>query len=239
MGLVSSLNEALKHVNGKFVARMDADDVSLKNRIEKEYKYLLKNNLDLVGTWIRLIDTRNKYIGEIQFPTTIEGIKKQMKFGGCIARPTWFGKTKVFESLKGYRHMLYCEDYDFLLRALDKRFKLGNISFYGLNYRIRENGISLSNKNMQLIIRRFLSRNIININSITDENLREFIDSKKFSKELSRLNSYEMAKNKLYNFNLVSVVQLITNKNFYIYLHEKFVCYIYRKLYIEGDNNVF
>lgn len=237
MGLVFSLNEALKHVNGEFVARMDADDISLQNRLEVEYDYMLKHNLDLIGTWIRLIDTRNRYIGELRFPTTTDGIKKQIRYGGCIAHSTWLGKSEVFFSLNGYRQMAYCEDYNFLLRAVAKGYKLGNVPYYGLNYRIRENGISLSNKNKQLIIRRFLSENMLNINLVTEEDLKKYIESKKFYKELSKLNSYEIAKNNLHNHNWGAIIQLLKNKNLYKYIYEKYAGYIYRKLHIKEDYN--
>lgn len=62
-GLVYSLNKALKVAKGSIIARMDADDISEKDRIEKEYRYLKNHNLDLVGTWIHLIDSQNNKIG--------------------------------------------------------------------------------------------------------------------------------------------------------------------------------
>src|SRR5690349_3095432 len=39
-GLTKSLNEGLQHVRGRYLARMDADDISLPNRFEKQVKYL-------------------------------------------------------------------------------------------------------------------------------------------------------------------------------------------------------
>lgn len=231
MGIVSSLNVAIQQVKGNYIARMDADDVSINNRLEMEYNYLVKNNLDLIGSWVRLIDNSDEYIGEIQFPTTTNGIRKQIKYRGCMAHPTWFGKTEVFYSLNGYRHMIYCEDYDFILRALLKGYKLGNIPYYGLKYRIRENGISLSNKNKQLLNRRYLSKNMKNIFALSEKHLENFMESEMFSKELSRLKSFEVAKTQLDNFNVVAIIKLLKNKNLYIFLYEKLKCYVYSKLY--------
>ena len=233
MGLVFSLNEALKYTNGKFIARMDADDVSKYDRIEIEYSYLMKHNLDLVGTWIELIDAQNKNIGKLKFPTTTTGIMKQIRYGGCIAHPTWLGKYDVFSSLNGYRQISCCEDYDFLLRAANKGYKLANVPYYGLNYRIRENGISLSNKNKQLVIRRFLTQNMMNINLVTEQHLEEYIDSEKFKKELLQLNEYEIAKDGLHNHKVRAIIQLLKNKNLYKYLYEKYASSVYRKLYIK------
>lgn len=232
MGLVYSLNEALKHANGKFIARMDADDVSVKNRIENEYKYLTKQKLDLVGTWIELIDDQNKNIGKIKFPTTTTGIIKQIRFGGCMAHPTWFGKYEVFSSLNGYREISYCEDYDFLLRAINKGYKLANVPYYGLNYRIRKNGISLSNKNKQIVIMRFLAHNRMNIDLVTEKILEEYKESLKYKNELLQLREYEMSKEGLYNHQFGAIIQVLKNKNLYKYLYEKFISAIYRKLYV-------
>lgn len=95
-GLVYSLNLALDNTKGCIIARMDADDIAEKDRLEREYLYLKKCNLDLVGSWIRLINEKNKEIGKMEFPTTSRGIKYQIKYGGCLPHPTWMGKKENF-----------------------------------------------------------------------------------------------------------------------------------------------
>ena len=60
MGLVRSLNKALKYVTGRFIARMDADDVSLKSRLADQLDYLKKNNADFVFAGIEYIDEDDK-----------------------------------------------------------------------------------------------------------------------------------------------------------------------------------
>ena len=52
IGLVQSLNRAISKATGKFIARMDADDISRKNRLKDELQYMQQNNLDIV--WQRL-----------------------------------------------------------------------------------------------------------------------------------------------------------------------------------------
>ena len=49
IGLANSLNKALKYANGTYIARMDADDIALPNRLEDSYNYLVNNKLDFVG----------------------------------------------------------------------------------------------------------------------------------------------------------------------------------------------
>ena len=79
-GLVYSLNLALDNTNGSVIARMDADDIAESNRLEKEFLFLKKNDLDLVGSWIKLIDTKDNRVGQMEFPTTHKGIIHQIKY---------------------------------------------------------------------------------------------------------------------------------------------------------------
>lgn len=53
IGLTKSLNKALNMAKGKYIARMDSDDVSYVKRLEKQYKYMEKyRNIDILGAWI-------------------------------------------------------------------------------------------------------------------------------------------------------------------------------------------
>lgn len=53
IGLTKSLNKALCVAQGKYIARMDADDISYKHRLEKQYKYMEKHReIDILGAWI-------------------------------------------------------------------------------------------------------------------------------------------------------------------------------------------
>ena len=49
LGLPRSLNKGIEQARGKYIARMDADDISLPNRIEEEMDFMLINNLDMVA----------------------------------------------------------------------------------------------------------------------------------------------------------------------------------------------
>lgn len=55
-GLVYSLNKGIKAAHGEFVARMDADDISLPQRLEKQVDFLTQNpDYGLVGTWAKVV----------------------------------------------------------------------------------------------------------------------------------------------------------------------------------------
>src|SRR3989338_10709157 len=69
LGLAASLNKALKFAKGEYIARMDADDISLPKRFEKQVKFFKKHpSVDICGTWVNLIDDVGKIIGEKKYP---------------------------------------------------------------------------------------------------------------------------------------------------------------------------
>jgi len=73
LGMTASLNRALRFAKGKYIARMDADDISLPNRFEKQIKLLESNSkLVAVGGQELIIDAHGEVIAEKKFPTNPE-----------------------------------------------------------------------------------------------------------------------------------------------------------------------
>ncbi|WP_276353554.1 glycosyltransferase [Cohnella caldifontis] len=159
MGLVKSLNFALKHCSGEYVARMDADDVSVKDRLALQKEYLEQNGLDFLFSAVTIIDEEST----IQYDTNKNEYnsvqtKKLLEIGNISKHPTWFGKREVYEELKGYRDVHYCEDYDFILRCLYKGYRIGKMGEALVRYRIRKSSISRSNSLEQFLNSRGLLR---------------------------------------------------------------------------------
>ena len=119
LGLTKTLNKAILLAKGKYICRMDADDISISNRIEIQKEYLESNNYDLIGGISQMIDEDGNAIYSIKkVPSDFEKIKKCIRYNQVISHPTWFGKKIVFDTLSGYREIPLCEDYDFTLRAI-------------------------------------------------------------------------------------------------------------------------
>lgn len=114
LGLARSLNIALRQARGDFVARMDADDISLPQRLQVQLDFLQKHrDVSLCGTWVRLINGQGQPIGAIHNPVS-------------LIHPTWLGRKELFLQLDGYDEDFdTAEDYQFLLRA--KNYKMANI----------------------------------------------------------------------------------------------------------------
>lgn len=146
MGLTDSLNRGLSLCHGEYIARMDADDISLPDRLERQMEYLEKNHYDLIGGITEMINENGTLLYSIKsVPTDPKKINKALRYSQCIAHPTWLGRKEVFEKNAGYRHMPLCEDYDFTLRAVLNDFVISNLNEAVLKYRMTSNSISRSN----------------------------------------------------------------------------------------------
>lgn len=159
IGLAASLNHGLQYVTSEYVVRMDADDISSKQRIEKQMIYMKKHNCDLVSGFINEINEDGNIVhygkAESIEPKKIEHM---LRYVDCVPHPLWFVKKYVYDELNGYRDIYACEDYDFLVRALKHGFKIGLCNDVLLDYRIRENSISNKNKLLQFLTSEFIRK---------------------------------------------------------------------------------
>lgn len=145
-GLPSTLNEGISLAKGNFIARMDADDISLPNRFEKQYLHLCNNpEIDILGTQALLINENNLVVGRARKPCTQTILKKYIKHATPALHPTFFLKKSIYEQLGGYQDIRPSQDYDFLCRANDSGFTISNTPETLMLYRIGENKITTNN----------------------------------------------------------------------------------------------
>lgn len=140
VGLAASLNKALKKAKGEFIARMDADDVSMPKRLETQFNFMMKNpDIDLCGTWVDRINSNGKTLGQTKFPQKDKSIKKLLAWQPSIVHPTFFARAQFFKALNYYDPKFdYAEDYELLVRASGK-FKMANIPQKLLQWRVWDN----------------------------------------------------------------------------------------------------
>ena len=122
-GLTVSLNEALAMARGRYVARMDADDVAMKLRFEKQLVYLEANpECVLLGTGVILIDPLGVPAIEGGIETEHEAIDRELLKGrgGALYHPTVIMRRDALERLGGYREEFNnSEDLDLFLRLAE------------------------------------------------------------------------------------------------------------------------
>lgn len=143
--IAMSLNEGLKLATGSYIARMDGDDISDHERLEKYLREIEENpNIDLIGSSVISIDESGAEIGRAEFYEDFKLIKKTLKYRTPCAH-IWLAKRQVYDALGGYRSIPGAEDYDFLLRAISYGFRISNLEkYYGYKVRIFRNGNTLS-----------------------------------------------------------------------------------------------
>lgn len=121
-GLAIRLNQITSLAKGKYLARMDADDIMHPNRIEKQVEFLEENKeVDIVGTNAYSIDLNNKIIGIRKNKKIFNEIYMVFK-KGLFIHPTimgkldWFKKNPYDETIDTIR----AEDYDLWIRSFEK-----------------------------------------------------------------------------------------------------------------------
>ena len=127
-GLAFSLNVCIRAAKGKYIARMDADDISYIDRLKKQKEFLDENiEYAWVGCNIELCD-ENGVWGRRKMPEK----PKKLDFlrYSPYAHPTVMYRAEIFERNQGYiesKEMLRCEDYEIFMRLSKAGFKGANI----------------------------------------------------------------------------------------------------------------
>ena len=87
-GLVYSLNRGLLESIGKYIVRMDADDISLPNRIEKQVEFMQREpEVGVCGSYIEIFgDTIKRKVQ--RFPSNVNVNEAFLLFSTCLAHPS-------------------------------------------------------------------------------------------------------------------------------------------------------
>lgn len=134
--LAFSLNLAISNASGEYIARMDADDISLPERLSKQIKYLQGHNLDMVGSDILHIDTAGNIIGTKRYPKGKVDINNQLFFRNTFSHNTILIKKEWLLGARGYNAGFNSEDYDLWLRLKRNNINWDNMNECLLQYRI-------------------------------------------------------------------------------------------------------
>ena len=133
-----SLNRALANSTGRYIARMDGDDISDKYRLEKMKDFLdTHTDIKLVGMSAITINAAGEEIGRSVFLNDFEVIKKTCLLKTPVVH-IWMTYKDIYGELNGYRTLFATEDYDFVLRLISRGYKCTNMSDY-FGYKIRVN----------------------------------------------------------------------------------------------------
>lgn len=145
IGLTKSLNKAIAVAKGKYMSRMDADDIMSATCLERQIQVMEEDNLDLVAVSKKNIDENGKVIGIFVNDFSPEQMNLLLPYDNSINHPTVLVRMEIVRKLNGYREIHSCEDYDLWIRMLCYGCRMRLLPDIFLLYRIRAEGICVSN----------------------------------------------------------------------------------------------
>lgn len=135
LGLVDTLNIGFKEAKGKYIARMDQDDISLSPRLKKQYNFMENNpEIGISGTWVKKIGKKMSFISK--YYTGHNELFAYLLFGTPFAHPSVIIRKDIIEPNNLFYNHKYknAEDIELWSRAF-KLTKIANIPEILLYYR--------------------------------------------------------------------------------------------------------
>ena len=187
--LIATLNKGLDLCKGKYIARMDADDISVPSRIEKQVDFLEKHpNIGVVGAHIEFFGGNKRSIWKTN--TEDKYIRADLLFGTCFAHPVVMMRTSVLRD----HHLYYNTDYphaeDYKLWCdIAQYTELANIPEVLLYYRINENQVSYKYHKKQKETAQKIRREYIN-NFLTKKDIPIRFSAQSDINDIRKLKDY-------------------------------------------------
>ncbi len=180
IGLAESLNKGIRIAQGEYIARIDADDISLPSRLKTQVEYLdanIKCNL-VCGNFIKIDDQGNTLELNKSVPKNDSLFVKSIKRRYIIAHPTVMMRRGPLCDIGIYNNYSASQDYDLWLRMVKNKFIMHYIREPLIEYRFREGSVGSSKRNIQFLSCRY-AKNIYRQNKVFDEiAYNEFLSKK-------------------------------------------------------------
>jgi glycosyltransferase involved in cell wall biosynthesis len=147
-GLTRNLNKAITLATGKYIARMDADDISLPKRFERQYEFMEKNpEVGLCGTWYEIFGDYQKIV---QYKTDHDEIVLKLLYQSQFNHPSVMMRKEVLDrfNIKYNTDYTTAQDYE-LWPRLTLVCKVTNIPEVLLRYRFHSENISTRKRDLQ------------------------------------------------------------------------------------------
>lgn len=135
VGLARALETGLQHCAHDVVARMDADDISLPTRFERQLT-VIDDGYDLVGTGMLEFDEDGRVLGQRIPPTDPDEIASTARFHDPFNHPTVVYRRSVVARAGGYRELPLMEDYWLFARMIQAGALVANLPDPLVMYRV-------------------------------------------------------------------------------------------------------
>lgn len=143
LGITATLNKGIALASCELIARMDADDISHPQRLQKQFGYMKRNPAcALLSTWARVISEDKKFIRLERYRSNF--YYYNLTFECWMYHPTVMFRKSVVEQV-GMYSMPYSEDYDLFWR-ISTRFPIANLAEPLVDYRISPSSLNAVHK---------------------------------------------------------------------------------------------
>lgn len=151
LGLARSLIKGIELAKGEFIARHDADDISLPTRLERQVNYLKQHaHIGLVGSYFIVIDEMGNFLYNVNPPASPAALKRELGFRNPIAHGSTLFRKICLEKIGTYRvEFKESEDYDLWLR-LSEHFDLALVPELLYKWRMHIESASISRYSIQI-----------------------------------------------------------------------------------------
>ena len=162
LGLITTLNKGIDLCQGEFIVRMDADDISLKNRIKKQVAFMQKHpDIAVSGSWYKAFNKGfQKKVKGYSNPNILKGI---LLFNTCLCHPATIIRKNILDKYNFKYDLTYknVEDYDLWIR-ISKVAQLSNVPEFLFLYRTHNNQISQLHTQEQKLLANSLRKRFLN-----------------------------------------------------------------------------
>ena len=194
--IVKTLNLALQYAQGEYIARMDGDDISKPERLEKQLSFLINNpHYSLVGSHVNTINQAGRLISGQKLPIGHNKVRMTLKYSPPVLH-IWLAKAEVYNRLNGYREIPGAEDYDFLLRMFSEGYYFTNLNSFEYCVRIRDgNTTSTIGFNQRLmsnyVVKLYVDRQKNETDNFSIEDIEHYLNKySKYKASFDKSNGY-------------------------------------------------
>ena len=158
-----TLNKGIGLARGRYVCRMDADDLSYLDRLEKQVTFMERNpNVVISGGTMEVCDEEMNVISKRKYNLTDESIRKKLFRYSPFCHATTIYRREAAIEIGGYNELLPpAEDYDFYFR-IGKLGLFGNLPDTLYKMRVNRSGASFSNVRRQEYLTLYIRLKAVN-----------------------------------------------------------------------------